>query len=80
MPTVFVALVLAVFALTSSLSISPAAATHALTPAPESSAPIQHHHVRGGVVQINPATNATRFIPFRLAREFDRRQPAARAT
>lgn len=34
----------------------------------------QYHYTRGGVVQINPVTGATRFVPYRVAGELDRRR------
>lgn len=34
---------------------------------------VQMHYTKGGVVQINTATGATRFTPYRLVPELDRR-------
>lgn len=45
----------------------PPAPTVASTPV------VQMHYTKGGIVQINTATGATRFIPYRLAPELDRR-------
>ena len=73
MPTVFVALILAVFALFSPLQGASTAAAH--EPASTPSSTLLKHYVRGGIVVINQDTLATRFIPYRLARELDRRSP-----
>ena len=35
---------------------------------------IQMHYTKGGIVQIVPSSGATRFIPYRLAGELDRRR------
>lgn len=45
------------------------------SPAPAvSSVPvIQMHYTKGGIVQINTITGATRFTPYRLVPELDRR-------
>lgn len=34
------------------------------------------HFTKGGVVRINPKTGASRFTPYRLAPELDRRTPS----
>lgn len=34
------------------------------------------HYTKNGIVHLNRATGATRFVPYRLAGELDRRAPA----
>lgn len=35
---------------------------------------MEFHYTKGGIVQIVPSSGATRFIPYRLAGELDRRR------
>ena len=35
---------------------------------------MEFHYTKGGIVQIVPSSGATRFIPYRLAGEMDRRR------
>lgn len=37
-------------------------------------ASVEIHYTKGGIVQIVPSSGATRFIPYRLAGEMDRRR------
>ena len=37
-------------------------------------ASVEIHYTKGGIVQIMPSSGATRFIPYRLAGEMDRRR------
>lgn len=36
------------------------------------------HYTKGGIVRINQVTGATRFVPYRLAGDLDRRQRTER--
>ena len=65
MPLLIIPLFLALFALLTPLALSPLP----LAPEPPAivaAAPVlQMHYTRGGIVQINAKTGATRFIPYR---------------
>lgn len=71
MPTLIFALLLAVLVFATPVAMSPMTVVNAVAPPPTT---ITSHYVRNGVVQFNTATNASRFIPYRLAKEFDRRR------
>ena len=74
MPTLIITLALALLVLITPVSMSPMTAARVIAP-PQNV--LVHHYIRGGVVQINTTTNATRFIPYRVAKEFDRRSAGA---
>jgi hypothetical protein len=44
------------------------------SPSQERRASLEFHYTKGGIVQIVPSSGATRFIPYRLAGELDRRR------
>lgn len=45
-----------------------------LPPPLDHRASVEIHYTKGGIVQIVPSSGATRFIPYRLAGEMDRRR------
>ena len=70
MPALLIALLIAAFAFITPIPATPISAPiRPGIPAQK----IEFHYVRGGIVQINPDTNSTRFIPYRYAKEYDRR-------
>ncbi len=80
MHTALLALVLATLALLSPISLSLAKAVHSPSPQATVSVVPVLHYTRGGVVQLNPMSGATRFIPYRLAKGLDRRSLGSRST
>jgi hypothetical protein len=68
MPFLLIPVVIALFML-----FAPLTATPAQSQIQDPATTLQIHYTRGGIVQINPTSGATRFVPYRLASEFDRR-------
>ncbi len=71
MPLLFVALAFALM-----IAFAPPLPTSLRVPAPAVvTAPANEvHYTKGGIVEINRITGATRFTPYRLAGELDRRR------
>lgn len=65
MPLLLLPLLLALFAFLTPIALSPLSAPP-VPPAIVATVPVvQMHYTRGGIVQINSKTGATRFIPYR---------------
>lgn len=71
MPLLLIALL---FALMMTLA-PPVSAPLSLAAAPAGRPAPEYHYTRGGIVEINPVTGATRFKPYRVAGHLDRRGP-----
>lgn len=74
MPVLLFPLLLAAILFLTPLSFLSVPSVPAPAPVPYASEQVvQMHYTKGGVVQINTATGATRFTPYRLVPELDRR-------
>lgn len=76
MPVLLFPLLLAAILFLAPLSFLTVPTAPLPAPTADSTPVVQLHYTKGGIVQINTATGATRFIPYRLAPELDRRAMA----
>lgn len=73
MPVLLFPLLLAAILFLTPLSFLTVPTAPLPSPTAASTPAVQMHYIKGGIVQINTATGATRFTPYRLAPELDRR-------
>jgi hypothetical protein len=73
MPVLLFPLLLAAILFLTPLSFLTVPAAPQPAPTAASTPAVQMHYTKGGIVQINTSTGATRFTPYRLAPQLDRR-------
>jgi hypothetical protein len=69
MPFILIPFLIAAF-----LFLAPIASPAAPISARPAAAVVELHYIRGGIVQINHETGASRFTPYRVAADLDRRR------
>ena len=73
MPIFLISILFAAVLFMTPLALLSAPINPSPAPAVASAPVIQMHYTKGGIVQINTMTGATRFTPYRLVPELDRR-------